>query len=282
MMKLSPIPKKKNLKDYDINSSINESEIEKSVRRRIRLPKINKSYSTIPSKRMSRNIDRDNEESKVNKSFKFERIDYAKKIKEANEIRDLQRIYDRWLLNRGLRRDDDDDEYIMKLKINDIEGRRGRKVNPSGDFSNVRYKKLFDENQTKKSRDLKDSLLSSGKKKKKRNNLNYLTSKKLNDKDKDKNKWKLNYSNNSNDSLDKKHNNSGDKNVFSGKKRKNDNGKKMFKYNYYGKDFNDDENNMNNSLSDEEGKNGLNSNNSNSDENSKKKKNKKKKVKSNI
>ena len=33
----------------------------------------------------------------------------------------------------------------MKLKINDIEGRRGRKVNPSGDFSNVRYKKLFDE-----------------------------------------------------------------------------------------------------------------------------------------
>ena len=79
MMKLSPIPKKKNLKDYDINSSINESEIEKSVRRRIRLPKINKSYSTIPSERMSRNIDRDNEESKVNKSVNLKELIMLKK-----------------------------------------------------------------------------------------------------------------------------------------------------------------------------------------------------------
>ena len=272
-MKLSSIPKKKNSRDYDINSSINESETEKSGRRRIRLPKINKSYSTIPSERITKNIDRDNEESKVNKSVKFERIDYAKKIKEANEIRDLQRIYDKWLLNRGLRRDDDDDDYIMKLKLNDIGGRRGRKINPSGDFSNVRYKKLFDENQTKKSRDLKDSLLSSSKKKKKRNNLNYLTG---NRNDKDKNKWKLNYSKESNDSLGKKDNNSDNENIFSGKKRKNDNGKKIYKYNYYGKDFNDDENNMNNSLSDEEGKNGLYNN--ENDANSKKKKKKKNKI----
>ena len=129
-MKLSSIPKKNNSKDYDLNSSINESETEKSGRRRIRLPKINKSYSTIQSERINKNIDKNNEDSKVNKSIKFERIDYAKKIKEANEIKELQRIYDKWLLNRGLRRDDDDDDYIMKLKVNDIGGRRGRKVIP--------------------------------------------------------------------------------------------------------------------------------------------------------
>ena len=136
-MKLSSIPKQKNPKDYDINSSINESETEKSGRKRIRLPKINKPYSTISSERITKNIDKNKEESKVNKSVKFERIDYAKKIKEANEIKELQRIYDKWLLNRGLKRDDDDEDYIMKLKINDIGGRRGRKVNPSGNFSNV-------------------------------------------------------------------------------------------------------------------------------------------------
>ena len=95
---------------------------EKKERKKIKLPKINKSYSNLYTGNLNKTVNNINDEEKTNaqnnnKGIKFEKIDYAKKIKEANEMKELKKIYDKWLENRKLRKDDEEsvDEQIKKI-----------------------------------------------------------------------------------------------------------------------------------------------------------------------
>ena len=80
---------------------------EKKERKKIKLPKINKSYSNLYTGSLNKTVNNINDEEKTNaqnnnKSIKFEKIDYAKKIKEANEMKELKKIY-----NSNYKRHDD-------------------------------------------------------------------------------------------------------------------------------------------------------------------------------
>ena len=96
---------------------------ERKERKKIKLPKINKSYSNLYTGSLIKTVNNNNDEEKTNaqnnnnKGIKFEKIDYAKKIKEANEMKELKQIYDKWLLNRSLRKDEEEpvEEQIKKI-----------------------------------------------------------------------------------------------------------------------------------------------------------------------
>ena len=119
-MKLSSNIKKNSENIYLEESLLDQ---EKKERKKIKLPKINKSYSNLYKGNLNKTVINNNDEEKTNvqniKGMKFEKIDYAKKIKEANEIKELKQIYDKWLLNRSLKNDDDEsaNEQIKNILI---------------------------------------------------------------------------------------------------------------------------------------------------------------------
>jgi len=90
------------------------------------LAKIKKSYSTLTTdinldKKANKKYAEDEDLDKSEMNLRFtEKIDYAKKIKEAKEIEDLRKIYEKWsgerleLLKKY--RNLDDDYYWQKLK----------------------------------------------------------------------------------------------------------------------------------------------------------------------
>ena len=105
--------------DNETDSTYISPENEKMERKKKYLPKINKTMRVFQKEKEN---DKDEEiKIKINNPYKFEIIDYAKKVKEAKEMEDLQKIYDLWLANRGLRRGDDDYELdLLRFKINEI------------------------------------------------------------------------------------------------------------------------------------------------------------------
>ena len=109
-----------NPKNLNLEESTKSQELKK-VERKKKLPKINKSFSNSNTNNiLKRNLTEKNEDEvsfSENTYTKFGKIDYGKKIKQAKEMKDLRKIYDKWLLDRINRKDEiDEDDFLMKLK----------------------------------------------------------------------------------------------------------------------------------------------------------------------
>ena len=119
------------------------------------LGKINKSYSTLTTdvnndRKSSKKTDSD-EFDRMQTSFRLnDKIDYAKKIKEAKEMEDLKKIYEKWRGERydssNKKKNDEDEEYIWVKKKKNKNEEYKNKFN----IMNVRYKNMIIENRRMK------------------------------------------------------------------------------------------------------------------------------------
>ena len=119
------------------------------------LGKINKSYSTLTTdvnndRKSSKKTDSD-EFDRMQTSFRLnDKIDYAKKIKEAKEMEDLKKIYEKWSEERydssNKKKNDEDEEYIWVKKKKNKNEEYKNKFN----IMNVRYKNMIIENRRMK------------------------------------------------------------------------------------------------------------------------------------
>lgn len=117
--------------------------------------KINRSYSTLTTdinndRKSSKKTDSDDCD-RMQTSFKLnDKIDYAKKIKEAREMEDLKKIYERWCGERfdssNKKKNGEDEGYIWVQKKKNKNEEFKSKFN----IMNVRYKNMIIENRRMK------------------------------------------------------------------------------------------------------------------------------------
>ena len=116
------------------------------------LKKINKSYSTLATdinndRKSSKKTDEDEILEKLQTSFPLhDKIDYAKKIKQAKEVEDLKKIYEKWsgerFANSNKNKDNEEDEEFIWVKKKKAKKEQFQKLNAM----NMRYKNILIEN----------------------------------------------------------------------------------------------------------------------------------------
>ena len=161
---------------------------------KIFLSKIKKSYSTLTNENINHKLLYKNEEENLGLN---ERIDYAKQIKQAKEIEDLRKIYEKWSgerLDWNKRRSLLDDDYYFLQRKNrkiDYSSTEGKipKYNPNDNsrYNNlyIYYKKInFELNNNKEKNKLKKTNENNNDKS---NNKEKDKLKKINENDDDKN-----------------------------------------------------------------------------------------------
>ena len=129
------------------------------------LKKINKSYSTVTTdinndRKSSKKTDEDELLEKLQTSYALnDKIDYAKKIRQAKEVEDLKKIYEHWSGERfstsNKNKDSDDEEFIWVKKQKVNKNDEFQKVNKNYEFQkynfmNIKYKNMLIENKRMK------------------------------------------------------------------------------------------------------------------------------------
>ena len=160
---MKPISKDIEKNSNGAESLINNNNENQGGKKRNKLGKIRKSYSTLATdinndKKSNENGEK-NQIEKLKISLKYDNIDYSKKIKEAKEFEDLKRIYEKWSgkkfdtsnKNKNIITDNyfwEKPKYKWNNKIDD----KKKKKEDYKDFIriNIKYKNLLFENKKMK------------------------------------------------------------------------------------------------------------------------------------
>ena len=160
---MKPISKDIEKNSNGVESLINNNNENQGGKKRNKLGKIRKSYSTlttdINNDKKSNEIGEKNQIEKLKISLKYDNIDYSKKIKEAKEFEDLKRIYEKWSGKKfdtsNKKKNIITDNYFWekpKYKWNNKIDDKKKKKEDYKDFIriNIKYKNLLFENKKMK------------------------------------------------------------------------------------------------------------------------------------